>query len=251
MQVRLAFAVAAHLEPEILIVDEVLAVGDPEFQKKCLGKMGDVHGEGRTVLFVSHNMSLIQSLCHRGILFEHGAIVADAEIDDAVSTYLGALEATSTNDLLNRRDRSGWGRVRTTRLDISSDIGDGRLVTGRPANFVVHLSQLVAGVSCVITIFNHLGQPLVTFNSALASSEDRDDPEAETSYECCIDEVLLVPGRYRVDLVVHGLQHVQDHVEAAAFFDVEPGPVRGRPLDWKTSGDIVMPSRWRRPGANR
>jgi lipopolysaccharide transport system ATP-binding protein len=247
MQVRLAFAVAAHLEPEVLIVDEVLAVGDLAFQKKCLGKMGEVTGEGRTVLFVSHNMSSIQSLCHRGILFEHGSIVVDADIDDAVSSYLGALEAISTSDLLSRTDRGGWGRVRVTRLDIWSDIGDGQLVTGRPAKFVVHLSQLVSGLSCAITIFNHLGQPLVTFDSALASSDDCDDPEAGTSYECCIDELLLVAGRYRLDLSIHGRHHVQDHVEAAAFFDVEPGPVRGRPLDWKSSGDIVMPSRWRRP----
>ena len=74
MYVRLAFAVAAHLEPEILVVDEVLAVGDAEFQKKCLGKMGDVAHEGRTVLFVSHNMRAIKYLCNKGILLDHGTI---------------------------------------------------------------------------------------------------------------------------------------------------------------------------------
>ena len=89
MYVRLAFAVAAHLESEILIVDEVLAVGDAEFQKKCLGKMGDVSkGEGRTVLFVSHNMAAVKSLCTRGIVLEHGKVVFDGKIENAVSTYL-------------------------------------------------------------------------------------------------------------------------------------------------------------------
>ncbi len=88
MQVRLAFAVAAHLEPEILLIDEVLAVGDAEFQKKCLGKMGDVAKEGRTVLFVSHNMLSIQNLCTRGILLESGEIAIDDNITTVISKYL-------------------------------------------------------------------------------------------------------------------------------------------------------------------
>ncbi len=88
MYVRLAFAVAAHLEPEILLVDEVLAVGDAEFQKKCLGKMGDVAHEGRTVLFVSHNMSMITRLCDRTILFDHGDIIADGDTDKVTRKYL-------------------------------------------------------------------------------------------------------------------------------------------------------------------
>ena len=90
MQVRLAFAVAAHLEPEILIVDEVLAVGDVAFQRKCLGKMGDVATEGRTVLFVSHNMSVVTRLCDRGIWLEGGSIQAQGPMEDVVRQYLGS-----------------------------------------------------------------------------------------------------------------------------------------------------------------
>lgn len=89
MYVRLAFAVAAHLESEILIVDEVLAVGDAEFQKKCLGKMGDISkGEGRTVLFVSHNMSAVKSLCSRGIVLENGKLVLNSDANNAIESYL-------------------------------------------------------------------------------------------------------------------------------------------------------------------
>jgi lipopolysaccharide transport system ATP-binding protein len=87
MYVRLAFAVAAHLEPEILVVDEVLAVGDAEFQKKCIGRMGQVSREGRTVLFVSHNMTAVRSLCNRVILFRNGQSVADAGTDDVLHVY--------------------------------------------------------------------------------------------------------------------------------------------------------------------
>ena len=88
MYMRLAFAVAAHLDPEIMLVDEVLAVGDVQFQKKCLGKMGEVSKQGRTVLFVSHSLSSIQSLCRRGILLEEGAIVCDGAVDAAIDRYL-------------------------------------------------------------------------------------------------------------------------------------------------------------------
>ena len=90
MYVRLAFAVAAHLEPEILIVDEVLAVGDAQFQKKCLGKMGDVASHGRTILFVSHNMTAVQSLCSRALLMDQGRIALDASTSEATARYLSA-----------------------------------------------------------------------------------------------------------------------------------------------------------------
>ncbi|MFN2627988.1 MAG: polysaccharide ABC transporter ATP-binding protein [Gaiellaceae bacterium] len=89
MQVRLAFAVAAHLEPEILLVDEVLAVGDAEFQEKCLGKMKDVTREGRTVIFVSHNLAAVRGLCPRALLLDHGKLVFDGETDGAIERYLG------------------------------------------------------------------------------------------------------------------------------------------------------------------
>ncbi len=88
MQVRLAFSVAAHLEPEILLIDEVLAVGDAEFQKKCLGKMGDIVKEGRTVFFVSHNLGAVLNLCSRGILLDNGQMTAAGPIKEVVDTYV-------------------------------------------------------------------------------------------------------------------------------------------------------------------
>ena len=99
MSVRLAFAVAAHLEPEILLVDEVLAVGDASFQKKCLGKMQDVSKEGRTVLFVSHNMGAIRKLCSRAILLEDGSAVLDGKPEQVITHYLRALTAQTTADV--------------------------------------------------------------------------------------------------------------------------------------------------------
>lgn len=112
MYTRLAFAVAAHLESEILLVDEVLAVGDAAFQKKCLGKMGDVAREGRTILFVSHNMAAIQSLCTQGLVLHNGQNVLMDTAERAIDFYLRLGQDPRANNLKLRRDRKGSGRVR-------------------------------------------------------------------------------------------------------------------------------------------
>lgn len=112
MYVRLAFAVAAHLEPEILIVDEVLAVGDVAFQQKCLGKMGTVAREGRTVLFVSHNMAAIQSLCDRCILLNNGHIESDNTTDIVIQKYVAMFKTCCLSPLKDRTDRRGNGKLR-------------------------------------------------------------------------------------------------------------------------------------------
>lgn len=119
MYVRLAFGVAAHLDPEILIVDEVLAVGDAEFQKKCIGKMQDVSlKEGRTVLFVSHNMSAVKNLCSRGIILEHGRIVYKGDISSAVSKYLSSNNGETGISLKERKDRTGNENFRFTEINL-------------------------------------------------------------------------------------------------------------------------------------
>lgn len=126
MYVRLAFAVAAHLEPEILIVDEVLAVGDAHFQKKCLGKMQDVStNEGRTVLFVSHNMSAIQALCNKGILLNDGKKITDGEIDNVVDEYLSySVDTTTEKNWDNLIAAPGNENVKLKSLSIKA--ADGR-----------------------------------------------------------------------------------------------------------------------------
>jgi lipopolysaccharide transport system ATP-binding protein len=247
MKVRLAFAVAAHLEPEILIVDEVLAVGDLAFQKKCLGKMGQVTEEGRTVLFVSHNMAIIQGLCRRGIFLENGAVVADGPIEDAVRSYLGRLEQAGSTGLLDRRDRRGWQEVIVSRVEITQE-GSPVIVTGRPTRFCFGVTGVIPRMSCIFTIYNLYGQPVTTLSSAVAANDDRHDGGNEAVFECFIDELLLVPGRYRVDVTLRGRGHRQDILEAASFFDVEQGVVRGRPVVGDEGfGSVALPHRWRIP----
>jgi lipopolysaccharide transport system ATP-binding protein len=119
MRVRLGFAVAAFLEPEILIVDEVLAVGDAEFQKKAIGKMQDVSKtEGRTVLFVSHNMAAVKSLCNRGLVLENGQVAFNGDVDGSLDYYFKSNQATQDLSLIDRKDRSGSGIIKVIGIDL-------------------------------------------------------------------------------------------------------------------------------------
>lgn len=122
MRVRLAFAVAAHLEPDILVIDEVLAVGDVEFQKKAVGKMQDIsRSDGRTVLFVSHNMAAVKSLCTRAIVLEHGKTVFEGGTDQAVDFYLKSNGESDIAPLDERTDRTGSGKIRLTNVTVLND----------------------------------------------------------------------------------------------------------------------------------
>ncbi len=142
MKVRLAFAVAAHLEPDILVIDEVLAVGDAEFQKKAIGKMQDISKEGgRTVLFVSHNMTAVKNLCTRAIVLDKGTITYKGTADNAVDFYLNAQREKANELLLNRTDRGGSGEVRFTQVELLNSKGNSvnELISGAYAKFRLHL----------------------------------------------------------------------------------------------------------------
>ncbi|HCA08470.1 polysaccharide ABC transporter ATP-binding protein [Chryseobacterium sp.] len=128
MYVRLAFAVAAHLESEILIVDEVLAVGDADFQKKCLGKMGDVtKGEGRTVLFVSHNILAVKKLCNKGIILENGRLSFDGDIDNAIKTYNSESLNRDTFIMWDEKDAPGNELAKITSIKASCESDEFRI----------------------------------------------------------------------------------------------------------------------------
>jgi lipopolysaccharide transport system ATP-binding protein len=254
MYVRLAFSVAAHLDPEILLVDEVLAVGDVAFQKKCLGKMEDVARTGRTVLFVSHNMAVIQTLCERGICLQNGKMIADSSVSEAVETYLSTIEQLNKVSLTQRTDRSGKGDVKLIGVEITN--GDGKdnefIKAGGPAKFRFTLSGLIANISCGFVILDGLGQPIARFKSNIPSPEDKELNSLEEEFVCEIDELLLVPGRYQVNVFIRGGGERQDRIEAAAFFDVEFGILRGRPISQPNNKRIsaLIPHRWKLPQSN-
>ncbi len=252
MYVRLAFSVAAHLEPEILLVDEVLAVGDTAFQKKCLGKMDDVAQQGRTILFVSHNMGLMQTLCQRGIFLQDGRVHTDGTIAEAVDAYLRTLEQFEQLNLAERTDRQGRGLIRLVGVEIlnGGQQPSAVLRTGEPARFVFHLDGTMRGVSCVFTFFNQLGQRIAAFKSDAPAPMDRYAPELGSTFICDIDELMLVAGRYRINVLIRGGGEWQDFVEAAATFDVQEGHLSGRLVKPFQEISVSMPHRWTLPIKN-
>jgi len=253
MSVRLAFAIAAHLEPEILLVDEVLAVGDAAFQRKSLGKMDQVAREGRTVIFVSHNLAIIQALCHRGILLQSGTAIADGPVNDTIDRYLRTLESAATEDLLARTDRDGRGwdetLVRAIEIRNAGAEQSEAVVGGRPVRITVHVTEVLPMMECRLTIANSLGQPIATVDSEISAPADIRDPDMGPRIECDLDALPLLPGRYRVDVVLKAKRQIQDGLLAATFFDVEPGVISGRPMPATGSdGNVALEHTWQLPG---
>lgn len=250
MYVRLAFAVAAHLDPEILIIDEVLAVGDTAFQRKCLGKIDAAAKGGRTVLFVSHNIGVVQALCSRAILLQNGSIFTDNTTAETVGAYLRKLEGFAGQDLTTRVDRTGKGFIRITQVDISIDRNNppSILSTGRPAQFVFYIDQPRPGISCSFTIYDQHGQPVTFFDSAVHSRGDVSGLVSTSRFVCELDELTLLPGRYRINAAIMWNGEYQDHLEAAAYFNVEDGELRGRPAPKESGyGNLLIHHRWTTP----
>jgi lipopolysaccharide transport system ATP-binding protein len=252
MYTRLAFSIAAHLEPDILIVDEVLAVGDAEFQQKCLGKIGDVAHEGRTVLFVSHNMGLVQTICSRAMLLKAGRVTAEGQASAVVTEYLGQLEEISAVDLSQRTERGGAGEIRLTRVTAANpEAGSsGVAATGRPIRFRFEIEAVRPGMSCSFTIYDGMGHPVTFFDSAIPGRHDIHSRDQGGAFTCDIDQLPLLPGRYRLNASITHNGVMQDHLEGAVFFQVEPGELVGRPVSSEAGyGSVVIPHRWGRPSA--
>jgi lipopolysaccharide transport system ATP-binding protein len=247
--VRLAISVAAHLEPEILLVDEVLAVGDMAFQRKCLGKMDDVAQAGRTVLFVSHNMGVLQQLCERGIFLQQGTVHTDGTITEAVDAYLQSLEQAKSQDLSKRTDRKGVGQVKLVGTEVTgnNDGASSILKTGYPAQFIFCVDAFVPGLACNFFIHDTIGQPVTSFYSKVRGPEDTYDAKNGLKFVCDLDELLLLPGRYRIDVAIVGDNRLQDFIEAAAVFEVGDGQIGGRPAQHDGKFSVGMSHRWTIP----
>jgi lipopolysaccharide transport system ATP-binding protein len=211
--------------------------------------MNAVAQQGRTVLFVSHNMAIIQSLCRRGIVLQHGKVSADGPVGQAVGHYLRNLERAMEINLLDRTDRSGWHRIMVSALQAEGPDGAAP-ATGSPARFTVTTTGLQQGSSCTLTIVDHLGQPVTRLPSGNTAPEDRTvtaSADQPAQFVCDIDQLPLVPGRYRVDVQLRGTHQIEDEIESALVFDVEPGLVDGRPAAVNAVGPVTLAHRWTVP----
>lgn len=225
MYVRLAFAVAAHLEPEILIVDEVLAVGDAEFQKKCLGKMQSVSAkEGRTVIFVSHSMTAISSICNRVILLERGATQFIGNVKQGVEFYLGA-GAASQGVSLEDRPRSGPGKFgRYTSVELFNDDNEPtqqfRIGGELRIRLGFRLSEPIANLELGFAFTDQLTYPLMGFVNTWEGGLTN-FPAGEHLIQVTVPNIPLLPGRFNIIIWLKRRgEGVDDEVDMAVQFEV-------------------------------
>jgi lipopolysaccharide transport system ATP-binding protein len=231
MYVRLAFAVAAHLEPEVLLVDEVLAVGDAAFQKKCLGKMEGVAREGRTVLFVSHNMAAVEHLCNKVFLLQHGQLTFSGDAEDGIDRYLAGIagdgpgSACHAVDLTLASGRPKQVRALLKRLELFN--GDGKPSNGNiqiggsfKARVSFRLEKPSALFDVILGIDNHLGQRVFTASSEFQPGRPEEVRQGNQVMICEIPSLLLVPGEYRIKVVLNLNGYAADWVENATRINV-------------------------------
>ena len=226
MYLRLGFAVAAHLEPDILLADEVLAVGDAEFQRKCLGKMRDVAGGGRTVLFVSHNRAAVSSLCTRAIWLDDGRLRADGGVDEVLGAYPDSVRSLDGTELASRVDRGGDGLFRFTSIQLRDGVGDPArtFAAGEPLEIVLGYESAdgrpVRGASIRLHLDTAVGERVATVDTVYSGEELGTFPPSG-HIVCRIASLTLTDGDYVVTLKgkVRGRQ--ADHVEGAAAFRVD------------------------------
>jgi lipopolysaccharide transport system ATP-binding protein len=248
MYLRLAFAVAAHLEPEILLVDEVLAVGDAAFQKKCLGKMGEVAGEGRTVLFVSHNMAAIRQLCAASVLLEDGRVACMGETMDVVARYLTGVSGAGAQGSRDTEDwprRSGSGGAKIVRVCIADAKGAETCLIGSGTPFTVRLRVRVEDALPSLVVGFELRDDLGTLILDVRSDSQSIffgpfGPSTETDVAVAVPPLPLKPGRYQLDAwVAPKLGRRADHVRGV--LQLEFLPLGLQSTERRRLGGILIP----------
>ncbi len=250
MYVRLAFAVAAHLEPEILIVDEVLAVGDSQFQKKCLGKMEDVGKEGRTVLFVSHSMGVITQLCNKGIYMQHGSVASQGDIDKVVKQYV--MTGSADNGFVQFPQNASKKPIVCRQVSISSGAGAepaGEVDIRYPfyINLDYEVSQPVSNIEIAVRISTSDGRAVLTTSQSDCSPElvrSRSVGTYQSSIE--IPGMFLMPGSYMLTIGVHEpmVQVIENHENVISFTILETGTKLAKYSQSQSIGIIVKDLRW-------
>lgn len=243
MFVRLAFAVAAHLNPEILIIDEVLSVGDAEFQKKCLGKMHDVAQSGRTVLFVSHNTHAVLNLCSRAVLLADGQVVLDGGVREVVHRYLAEERTTDTFDA-SAAARHGDRRAIFAHFEVRPSPPQ----TGAPVEFVFDVEvnshtadPILATVG--IGILAEDGNKIAEVYSHNMGAEFRFEP-GRTRVVALMDAFPFVPGRYRLNLWLGSGFTAFDFIEDCYLLTVLPGHFTEDVLVENFGFPISLPTSW-------
>jgi lipopolysaccharide transport system ATP-binding protein len=245
MYVRLAFAVGAHLLSDILIVDEVLAVGDAEFQKKCIGKMKDVSvGEGKTVLFVSHNMASINQLCSYALVLQNGQLIfAKNNVEDAILAYNISVKARANQSIKSRVDREGTGDLRFTDIKFfnSNDKEIMSIITGQFVKIRVYyrLNKKLRNVSVSIPFNSWTGENKTMFWTKLVDANYKEVIESGY-FECTVVKFPLSVGSYLINIYADSNNTIIDWIQEAHEVVVENGDFFGTGKSIETSHQSVL-----------
>jgi lipopolysaccharide transport system ATP-binding protein len=251
MRLRLGFAVAAHLNTEVLFVDEVLAVGDAGFQKKCLGTMRELGHGGRTLVFVSHNMAAIENLCQRVIWISDGKIVQDGDAKDVIRAYLNSFGAADdrTIDLLAVRERTGTGAVRFLKMEfLGQDGAECRVVhSGDPLRVRFHYEcqRDIPTLHFGLRIYTSLGVLISDIHTWSVNQAVSLAPQGKGRIELSVASLNLMPGNYYLSVWASSLDEWHDVIENVATLEVEPSDYygTGRGIEARF-GLIFFPFRW-------
>ncbi len=227
MTVRLGFAIAAHLEPEILVVDEVLAVGDAEFQKKAIGKMQDVsRGEGRTVLFVSHNMGAVQNLCTRGIILKNGQVdYVSSDIDDAITRYINNRKKGINIDAVNRTDRSGNGNIRIINFELLGGATPFITTTSIPLSIRIdyEAKNETTNAKFLVSINNMYEQCILFMDSSIIENFPTKIKKRGYITINVSEDFNLPEGEYFINIAVFDDNQMADYIQNILTFEVDNG----------------------------
>lgn len=246
MTVRLGFAVAAFLEPEILVVDEVLAVGDLEFQKKAIGKMQDVSkGEGRTVLFVSHNINSIRHLCQKGILLKNGQINFIGNIENTINNYIDLLDKTKETQLSKLPREKGLS-LKLKFINIEYLNKNNEIIKPKCGQFIrfkltLEVKESINNCSLSLGIRDYLGTPLMSFPTDLTMSNFKLSEGTHYAF-CDIEKLPLTMGNYRIGLWANVQNDCADYINNSISFEVEDDYFfyNGKNIDSQLLGKIVL-----------
>jgi lipopolysaccharide transport system ATP-binding protein len=231
MQLRLAFAVAAHLEPEILIIDEVLSVGDLAFQDRCLGRMEEVANEGRTVLFVSHNLTAVRGLCSRAMLLSNGRTVTEGPTDTVIEEYVRGVRSAAGAYLGERSDRVGSGEIRFLEVAFeSSGVAVDTPATGQDLDIVLAYETAdgkpTANLNFSVTIYTLLGEVMLNLPSEAIRASLGELP-GHGHLRCHVPRCPLPPGQYIVNIYSDRAGVPIDWVQRACELTVIQGDFYG------------------------
>ena len=250
MEVRLAFSIAVHLNPQVLLVDEVLSVGDASFQQKSLQKIKDVSENGGTIIFISHNMTTVSSICTQALVLEHGKVAFPLGlVSEAISYYLSDVEQGQKIRMEEGRQRMTSGNIKISGFNIQGSDGMilETLTSGLPVTFHIDYqaeqSKPLKDISFTILIKTFKGDVIANLNSQAALGSHK-LPQDHGQVTCTIEKLPIMPGNISISLLIEQMGQVVDKIDDVFIGDVDAGGHSKNKTSWGHEGWVLIEQGW-------